>query len=64
MSSKKMGGAESGRMPEGRRTPDHSGTKMPMGMGGSMSGSMPGGRKTADHSGAQVRPWKSNGEMC
>ncbi len=60
--SKGMPGAESGRMPEGRRTPDNSGTKMPMGMGGAESGCMPGGRKKPDNSGAQLAPWKSNGE--
>ena len=62
MSYNKMGGAESGRMPEGRRTADKSGSPMPKGMGGAESGCMPGGRKTADRSGDQVKPWKENGE--
>ncbi len=64
MSKHMSKGAESGRMPQGRRTPDHSGSKMPMGMGGSHSGSMPGGRTTRDTSGDQVKPWKDNGESC
>ena len=64
MSKHMSRGAESGRMPEGRRTADHSGSPMPHGMGGSMSGRMPGGRRTADRSGDQVKPWKANGESC
>ncbi len=60
--SKGMPGAVSGNMPEGRRSPDHSGTKMPIGMDGALSGSMPNGRRKADHSGDQVKAWKSNGE--
>ncbi len=55
-------GAESGRMPEGRRSPDRSGMKEPRGMGGADSGCMPGGRKTADKSGEQLKEWKENGE--
>ncbi len=60
--SKHMGGAESGRMPEGRRHPDRSGEKMTTGMGGSDSGCMPTGRRFPDRSGDQVKPWKHNGE--
>ena len=62
MSTHMSKGAESGRMPGGRRTADHSGTKMPMGMGGSDSGCMPTGRKGPDRSGDQVKAWKPNGE--
>lgn len=59
---KDMPGAESGRMPEGRKYADHSGMKMPEGMKSAESGCMPRGRKMPDHSGDQVKPWKHNGE--
>lgn len=60
--SKSYSGAESGRMPEGRRSADKSGEKARLGMGGAESGCMPKGRRIADRSGDQVKPWKSNGE--
>jgi hypothetical protein len=56
-------GAESGRMPEGRKHADksagHNGRIMNT---GAESGCMPYGRKKADTSGEYGKPWKSNGE--